>query len=558
VAKDSDQSAGSFGTENTGGVLAGLLAEENAYDRRALWRIGAWGATAVAAVVVAAMTNQSSIGWRRDQLAAADLTRQAQQLQTVARESQNETRRLAAAIDTLNNDRDRLYSRVTVLETGLESVTGAIARQTSAVPIPATPVPPVTLPKTPLATPFATPLALPSTAAPAAPDPQPTPANQAAAPVIEAPVPAAVATTTLAPTPPVAAPAAAPDKPRMDVARLEPKSEGKTEPKIEPKAEAKTEFKHETKPEAKLEPKATKPEPKIESKPELKPEVRSKLEPESESKLEPKPRPRIEPRVEAKVEAKTESKAEPRAELKSETIKPETNKSEANKSETKESRFDWKTEKAEQASAPALPTPQAAPQTAARAPASAPPAASPPPAADAMASVTAKERDSAETVSTGLPVQRTEFAVELGGANSVNGLRALWRTVRSKPDLAALRPIIVIRESNTGLGMQLRLAAGPLHDAATAAKICATLVEGGRTCETAVFDGQRLAMSPDEVPPPEAKPALPASKSGPYRRSAPRPAFNATKKDEPPIPQQQPQKPEVTSTLSSMFGSSKH
>ena len=55
---------------------------------------------------------------RRDQLAAADLARQAQQIQSVAKESQNETRRLASAIDTLNGDRDRLYSRVDGSGTG--------------------------------------------------------------------------------------------------------------------------------------------------------------------------------------------------------------------------------------------------------------------------------------------------------------------------------------------------------------------------------------------------------------------------------------------------------
>ena len=83
------------------------------------------------------MANQSSLGLKRDQVAAADLTRQAQQIQTVARETQNEARRLASAIDTLNGDRDRLYSRVTSLEQGLDSVTGAIARQGSAQAPPA-------------------------------------------------------------------------------------------------------------------------------------------------------------------------------------------------------------------------------------------------------------------------------------------------------------------------------------------------------------------------------------------------------------------------------------
>ena len=96
----------------------------------------------------------------------------------------------------------------------------------------------------------------------------------------------------------------------------------------------------------------------------------------------------------------------------------------------------------------------------------------------------------------GATINHTEFAIDLGSANSVGGLRALWRgLVKSNADLAELRPIIVVKESKTGLGMQLRLAAGPLHDAATAAKICAALMESKRACETTVFDGQRLAMA---------------------------------------------------------------
>ena len=101
-----------------------------------------------------------------------------------------------------------------------------------------------------------------------------------------------------------------------------------------------------------------------------------------------------------------------------------------------------------------------------------------------------------------LPVQRTEFGVDVGGANSVGGLRALWRGLlksRSNAALTTLRPIIVIKEGSNGLGMQLRLVAGPLDDAAAAAKICAALIENSRPCETAVFDGQRLVMKADEL-----------------------------------------------------------
>jgi hypothetical protein len=100
-------------------------------------------------------------------------------------------------------------------------------------------------------------------------------------------------------------------------------------------------------------------------------------------------------------------------------------------------------------------------------------------------------------------VNRTEFGVDVGGANSVGGLRALWRGLlksRSNAALAALQPIIVIKESNSGLGMQLRLVAGPLTDAAAAAKICATMVENERPCATTVYDGQHLAMKVDDAP----------------------------------------------------------
>jgi hypothetical protein len=82
--------------------------------------------------------------------------------------------------------------------------------------------------------------------------------------------------------------------------------------------------------------------------------------------------------------------------------------------------------------------------------------------------------------------------------------------------------------------MQLRLVAGPLADAAAAAKICAALLESQRPCETTVFDGQRLAMKAEE-PPASVKPA-------PRKRSIGKRAA---------VVEEPPQKPETT--LSSLF-----
>jgi len=173
-------------------------------------------------------------------------------------------------------------------------------------------------------------------------------------------------------------------------------------------------------------------------------------------------------------------------------------------------------------------------------------------AAPAEAPQTGKEQAATEGDAPKSAVQRTEFAVELGGANSIGGLRALWRGLvkSNSAALAELRPIIVLREGTTGLGMQLRLAAGPLQNAAEAAKICAALVGGDRTCETTVFDGQRLAMTADEQQSTMgAKPAGSSGKSQGYRHYGPKHA----KKEEPPPPPPPPA-PKETSTFSSLFG----
>ena len=388
MVQDSDHLAG-FETENTGGFLSGLLADEDHIDRRALWRLGSWAAASVGAVIVAVMSNHSSIGLHRDQVAGTDLARQSQQIQSVAKESQNEARRLASAIETLNGDRDRLYSRVTVLEQGLESVTGAIARQSPAAALPQV-----------------------AATASAATEPQSTPQNPVAAPVVS-PVAAA-------------APATPAEKPAVDTAAA--RNSG------------------------------------------------------------PAPVPSV-------AQGTPNSPATP-------TVMPL------------------------MASKSIL----APPETAANAV-----TASPMPEVVApAASADDAERDPPWAASSKVAVQRTEFGVDVGGANSLGGLRALWRGLKSNTALAALRPIIVVKESTTGLGMQLRLVAGPLADAAAAAKICAALLESQRPCETTVFDGQRLAMKAEE-PPASVKPA-------PRRRSIGKRAA---------VVEEPPQKPETT--LSSLF-----
>jgi outer membrane biosynthesis protein TonB len=116
------------------------------------------------------------------------------------------------------------------------------------------------------------------------------------------------------------------------------------------------------------------------------------------------------------------------------------------------------------------------------------------------------------------PVPRTSFGIDLGIAPSIEGLRAVWKQISTAhPALASLTPLIVIKEK-PGAGLQLRLVAGPLRDATSAAQICAALPPG-RMCEPATFDGQRLAMSNDSAlvgaPAPAAAPPKPLVKRKP-------------------------------------------
>lgn len=407
MAKDPDRLAGGFETENTGGLLTGFWAEEDEFDRRSLWRLGWWGATSVGAVIVALLASQSSIGSRRDQLAAADLGQQSQQIQSVARESPNETRRLASDIDTLNGDRDRLYSRVAVLEQGLDSVSGVIARQNS----PAAPAQAVRISS-------------------ATAESQSAAQNPPPAPVVSA---LATTQTKIA------------EKPDTDVAV----------PVSGPAAVSSVGQGISNAP-------AATPAPLMASKSMMAPPDAAA------AKL-----------IESGKPAKTIT---------------------------------------------AAPMPEVVALAS--------------PADDAEANET-------QSGAPKLAVQQTEFGVDVGGANSVGGLRALWRGLlksRANEPLAALRPIIVVREGRTGLGMQLRLVAGPLSDAAAAAKICALLIENARTCETTVFDGQRLAMKADEPASTATKPAT--AKPVVRTQSVPKRGVN----DEP------PKKPDSPSNLSSLFG----
>jgi hypothetical protein len=87
-----------------------------------------------------------------------------------------------------------------------------------------------------------------------------------------------------------------------------------------------------------------------------------------------------------------------------------------------------------------------------------------------------------------------DFGIDLGGGANFGAMHGLWSSARSKHAnlLDGLRPLISIRESTKPGKLELRLVAGPVANAAAAARLCASLAANGWACRPAVFDGQKL------------------------------------------------------------------
>jgi hypothetical protein len=357
MSRKSDPLSDSFGTDDAEGWLGGIVADEDDFDRHALWRLGLWGFAAVGALTLGILSGQLPINAQHTQLAAGELAGRAKQVESTVEANQLEARRLAAAIETLNSDRDRLFARLSSLEQGIDVITGSIKKaEDKPAPVP---WPEVTI----------------------------APIIESAPPTIAAP---AILAPALAPTP-------APEPPIAAPVAVAPPSE---------------------------------PE-------------RVTIAVAARSDVPPAETPAAPPSV-----------------------------------------------------IQAMPIPDPQPVEANAAPA----------------------EESA--------VAQADFGIDLGSANSVNGLRALWRgLVKShKSQLDGLRPLIAVHERKSGLGLQLRLIAGPIKDAADAARVCAVLSDAKRDCKTTAFDGQRLSLAAE--PEQKAGPSRPQArrKSTRVREQAPAPA----------------------------------
>ena len=441
MARKTDDLADSFATEETGGWLTRLLADEEELNTQDKWRLGSWAVASLGAVVLAVMAVQNVTDRRREQTAAADVAQQSQMIQRLAKDTQTATSRLTAAIESLNTDRDRLYARVGTLEQGLDSVTGSIARVQAGGSKPHSPAadnpmdrwgPAATLPEIPTK---------------------------------ETPPPAP-------PVAPVETKPNTPATPAKKLGAIEPASNAAAPAKPEEPAPAPAEAKKPSDDKAVAE----------------KPQERSRLD-----------KPRLEPAPPEQPAAQTTA-----AMISTTPLMPSR-------------------------SILAPPDPGAAKLLE-------------PKAATSPEETSEDAEAAAET-----PAPRTDFGVDLGAANTVEGLRGLWRKLsKTQKALKGLQPIIMIKEN--GNATQLRLVAGPIADAAAAAKVCAALGSADRACEASVYDGQRLPMAaPASAPQPAPqRPARRHRERVTLQQPEPPPPPPAPAQDAPPPPR--------PATLSSILG----
>lgn len=89
---------------------------------------------------------------------------------------------------------------------------------------------------------------------------------------------------------------------------------------------------------------------------------------------------------------------------------------------------------------------------------------------------------------------KPEFGVDLGGAPNVEVLRTHWAAVKANygPLLAGLSPVAA-HDRRPG-STAYRLVAGPLPNAAAAARLCARFAAARAACRPAKFDGERLSQ----------------------------------------------------------------
>jgi hypothetical protein len=99
------------------------------------------------------------------------------------------------------------------------------------------------------------------------------------------------------------------------------------------------------------------------------------------------------------------------------------------------------------------------------------------------------------------PATTRELGVDVGGAASLDQLRAYWAGLKANvgPDIVGLTPSYLVRQRPTG-AHDYRLVLGPLPNGAAALRLCAKLVASRVNCRAGTFNVERFAERQTPVP----------------------------------------------------------
>ena len=94
------------------------------------------------------------------------------------------------------------------------------------------------------------------------------------------------------------------------------------------------------------------------------------------------------------------------------------------------------------------------------------------------------------------PTTPASYGVDVGGALSIDVLRARWLGIRSahRRLFQGLIPTVVLRQTGKANRADLRLVVGPLASSEAAARLCAALAPYRLFCQPTAFDRQHIAL----------------------------------------------------------------
>jgi hypothetical protein len=126
----------------------------------------------------------------------------------------------------------------------------------------------------------------------------------------------------------------------------------------------------------------------------------------------------------------------------------------------------------------------------------APPFAGLPPALPALLAAPTPPEHAASPPASTPGVPPAAYGADVGGAVSVQALRARWAGIRTAhPELfAGIQAVVMLNETARPKHGELRLVVGPLASQGPAIELCATLATFRLSCQPTSFAGQHLAL----------------------------------------------------------------